>query len=367
MVSVAFAAVTKEYEPGHPVLRSLTLDIDAGTICCLIGPSGCGKSTALRLLAGLEEPTDGEVRIGTRRVNDVPTRGRGLGLVTQDNALLPSRPTEDSIGLPLALRADVGADERSRRVREQALALDIVDLLRHRPTQLSGGQVQLAQLARAVIARPRVLLLDEPLARVDPARRAAVRADLVQLQRLYGVTTLWVTADQAEAMAVADRVAVLIEGRLQQADPPLTVYRQPRTIEVARFVGEPEIALLAADVRGAPGDLWIEVAGTRVRARDPGIAALVGRRLTVGIRPHDLQPPGAGQVGGDAVAVTGTVTEAEPHGRHTVATVALEDAVLRWDAAPAGTRSGDPVALVLDPLRFHLFDAHTGVAVRHPE
>lgn len=368
MVSVSFAAVTKEHEPGRPVLRPFTLDIDDGSICCLIGPSGCGKSTALRILAGLETPTDGEVRLGRRRVNDVPTRGRGLGMVTQDVALLPTRPTEDSIGLPLALRPDVGEDERQRRVREQALALDIVDLLRRRPRQLSGGEAQLAQVARAVIARPQVLLLDEPLARIDPARRAAVRADVVRLQRLYGVTTLWVTADQGDALAVADRLAVLIDGRLQQVGPPLALYLEPRTVEVARFLGEPELGLLEATVRGVPGDLWLELAGTRCRVRTPAVARLRGGPVTVGIRPHELHRADApAGDSADAVTVTGTVVAVEPHGHHVVARVRLGDEMVHWDRAPLGTGVGDAAELVLDPQRFHLFDPHTGVAVHHPE
>lgn len=366
MVAVAFAGVTKEHEPGRPALRHLTLDIDDGTICCLIGPSGCGKSTALRILAGLDEPTDGEVRLGRRRINDVPTRARGLGMVTQDVALLPRRPTEDSIGLPLELR-QVDVDERRRRVRDQALELDIVDLLRRRPETLSGGEAQVAQIARAVIARPEVLLLDEPLARIDPARRAAVRADLVRLQRLYGVTTVWVTADQAEALAVADRLAVLLDGRLQQAAPPLVVYREPRTVAVARFVGEPEMNLLDGHVLGVPGDLWVEVAGVRCRLRAPAAARLRGGPATIGIRPHELHPPGAPGDGPDAAVAAGTVVGVEPHGPHVVATVALDGAAVRWDRAPFSLGPGDAVTLVLDPARFHVFDPHTGVALHHPE
>ncbi|HEU5085513.1 MAG TPA: ABC transporter ATP-binding protein [Acidimicrobiales bacterium] len=365
-MAVAFAGVTKEHEPGRAALRHLTLDIDDGTICCLIGPSGCGKSTALRILAGLDEPTDGEVRLGRRRVNDVPTRDRGLGMVTQDVSLLPRRPTEDSIALPLELRR-VDVDERRRRVHDQALELDIVDLLRRRPETLSGGEAQVAQIARAVIARPAVLLLDEPLARVDPARRAAVRGDLVRLQRLYGVTTVWVTADQAEALAVADRLAVLLDGRLQQAGPPLEVYRQPRTVDVARFVGEPEVNLLPGRVVGVPGDLWVEVAGARCRLRAPAAARLAGGPATVGLRPHELHEPGRPGDGADAVVAAGTVLGVETHGPHVVATVDLGGTVVRWDRAPLAVRTGDHVALVLDPARFHLFDPHTGVALHHPE
>lgn len=337
MVSVAFAAVSKERD-GRAVLRSLTLDVDDGTICCLIGPSGCGKSTALRLLAGLDQPTSGEIRIGRRRVNDVPTRERGLGMVTQVATLLPSRPTEDSIGLPLDLRADIDADERRRRIEEQALALDIGELLRRPAGTLSGGEAQVAQVARAVIARPDVLLLDEPLARIDPARRAVVRADLVRLQELYGVTTLWVTADQADALAVAHRVAVLVDGRLAQVGAPMEVYRRPRTLDVARFVGEPAIGV--------------------VRTR-------IGERtFDVGIRPHDLHVATPGAAG---TRFHGAVVDVEVLGRRAVATVAVDGGVLRWDGAPTTTRVGDRVDLVVHPDRVHLFDPATGVAVRHPE
>lgn len=364
MVDVAFAAVTKEHG-GRAVLRSLTLDVDEGTICCLIGPSGCGKSTAMRLLAGLEEPTHGEIRIGGRRANEVPTRDRGLGMVTQAATLLPSRPTEDSIGLPLDLRSDIDADERRRRIEEQALALDIGDLLRRPPGTLSGGEAQVAQIARAVIARPRVLLLDEPLARIDPARRSTVRADLVRLQQLYGVTTLWVTADQGDALAVADRVAVLLDGRLEQVGPPMEVFGRPRTLDVARFVGEPEIGVLRARV-GADGRS-LDLAGSSCRLPRPLADRFAGRAVDVGVRPHDLQVPGSGPVGADAVVVAGTVVAVELLGRRAEATVTVPGGLLRWDAAPPRTRVGDAVDLVVDPQRIHLFDPDTGVAVGHPE
>ena len=337
MASVAFAAVTKERD-GVPVLRSLTLDIDDGTICCLVGPSGCGKSTAVRLLAGLEEPTSGEIRIGDRRVNAVPTRDRGLGMVTQASALLPSRPTEDSVGLPLDLRQGIDRDERRRRIEEQALALDLGDVLRRPPSTLSGGEIQVVQIARAVIARPRVLLLDEPLARIDPARRGMVRADLVRLQQLYGVTTIWVTADQRDALAVADRVAVLIGGRLEQVGAPMEVYERPRTLAVARFFGEPEIGV----VRTLLGD----------------------RQVDVGIRPHELRAATPGATGTRFLAV---VVGVEVLGRRAVATVTVDGGVLRWDGAPVTTRVGDRVELVVDPGRVHVFDPDTGVARGHPE
>lgn len=363
MVEVAFAAVTKEHD-GRPVLRSFTLDVDDGTICCLIGPSGCGKSTALRLLAGLEQPSSGEIRIGRRRVNDVPTRHRGLGMVTQAATLLPSRATEDSIGLPLDLRADVDADERRRRIAEQALALDIGELLRRPAGTLSGGEAQVAQIARAVIARPDVLLLDEPLARIDPARRVVVRADLVRLQDLYGVTTLWVTADQADALAVAHRVAVLLDGRLQQVGPPMDVYRRPRTLAVARFVGEPEIGVVRARVE-RDGGAWLAAGGARWPAPATAVGALEGDEVDVGIRPHELRAAGPGAPSG--VVLAGRVTHVEARGRAAVATVAVDGGVLRWDAAPASTRPGEEVWLGFDPARAHLFDPAAGIAVWHPE
>lgn len=362
MVAVAFSAVTKEHD-GHPVLRSLTLDVDDGTICCLIGPSGCGKSTALRLLAGLEQPTSGDIRIDRRRINDVPTRQRRLGMVTQTATLLPNRPTEDSVGLPLDLRADVDADERRRRIEEQALALDIGALLRRPADTLSGGEAQVAQVARAVIARPDVLLLDEPLARIDPARRAIVRADLVRLQALYGVTTLWATADQADALAVAHRVAVLMDGRLEQVGTPMEVYRRPRTLAVARFVGEPTIGVLAAHIDRAGSALvtgavrWPTPSGARDHLRDGAV--------TVAVRPHDVHAAGPGAPAG--VVLTSRVTGVELAGRSAVATVAVEGGQLRWDGAPARTRVGDAVDLVVDPERVHLFDPAGGVAVWHPE
>lgn len=337
MASVAFAAVTKE-RAGRTDLRSLTLDVDDGTICCLVGPSGCGKSTAVRLLAGLEEPTSGEIRIGDRRVNEVPTRGRGLGMVTQTSALLPSRPTEDSVALPLDVREGIDRDERRFRIDEQALALDLDDVLRRPPGTLSGGEVQVAQIARAVIARPQVLLLDEPLARIDPARREVVRADLVRLQQLHGVTTIWVTADQRDALAVADRVAVLVDGRLEQVGAPMDVYERPRNLAVARFLGEPEIGVVRTE-------------------RD-------GRSVDLGIRPHELRAAASDATG---IRFRASVVGVEVLGRRAVATVVVDGGVLRWDGAPTATRVGDRIELVVDPERVHVFDPGTGAAVGHPE
>jgi multiple sugar transport system ATP-binding protein len=337
VVAVAFSAVTKEHD-GRAVLRPLTLDVDDGTICCLIGPSGCGKSTALRLLAGLDQPTSGEIRIGGRRVNDVPTRQRGLGMVTQTATLLPGRPTEDSIGLPLDLRPDIDDEERRLRIQEQALALAIGELLRRPAETLSAGEAQVAQVARAVVARPDVLVLDEPLARIDPARRAVVRADLVRLQDLWGVTTLWATADQADALAVAHRVAVLIQGRLEQVGAPMEVYRRPRTLAVARFVGEPEIGIVRIELGGRPIDL--------------------------GIRPHELRPAASGA---DGLRFRAAVAAVEILGRRAVATLEVDGGVLRWDDAPVATRVGDRVEVLADLARAHRFDPATGVAVWHPE
>ncbi|MFP5321553.1 MAG: ABC transporter ATP-binding protein [Acidimicrobiia bacterium] len=316
MADVAFAGISKRYGDDTWALRHLTLDVDAGTICCLVGPSGCGKSTALRVLAGLEEPTEGDVRIGSRTVTQLPTRSRGLGLVTQHHALLPGRATQDSIGLPLDLRGDVDTDERRRRIEADALALDIVELLERPAGSLSGGEAQVAQIARAIVGRPEVLLLDEPLARIDPSWRSTVRADLVRLQELYGVTTIWVTADQRDAMAVAHRMVVLLDGRLAQVGAPMEVYERPRSLAVARFVGDPEI----------------------------GVVEVGGRLL--GIRPYELralaegEPPAAGEE-----VVAGTVVGAEPHGPWQVATVAVDGGTLRWQGAPIGVRRGDAVRL----------------------
>ena len=336
MADVAFSGLSKRWGDAW-ALRHLTLDVQAGSICCLIGPSGCGKSTALRLLAGLDEPTEGEVRIGGRSMAGVPTRDRGLGLVTQHRALLPKRPTQDSIGLPLDLRGGVDVDERRRRIQADALALDIVDLLHRRPEDLSGGEAQVAQVARAIVGRPDVLLLDEPLARIDPSWRATVRADLVRLQELYGVTTIWVTADQRDAMAVAHRMAVLFDGRLAQVGPPLEVYERPRTLAVARFVGDPEIGVVQ-----------------------------VGDRL-VGVRPHDLRALADGEAPGPGEEVVlGTVTGVEPQGPWQVATVGVDGGVLRWQGAPLTVRPGDLVRLGHPRDRALLFDARTGDALGHP-
>ncbi len=284
-------------------------------------------------------------------------------MVTQSTTLLLRRPTEDSIGLPLDLRPDIDADERRRRIEEQALALDIGALLQRPASTLSGGEAQIAQVARAVIARPDVLLLDEPLARIDPARRSVVRADLVRLQALYGVTTLWVTADQSDALAVAQRVAVLIDGRLEQAGTPMDVYLRPGTLAVARFVGEPEVGVLRARVDH--GTATLDAGGARWPVPAAALRQLTTEYVDVAVRPHDLAAAGPAAPAG--VGLAGRVTGVELTGRAAVATVAVPDGVLRWDGAPVGIRSGDEVRLVVDPGRVHLVDPARGVALWHPE
>ncbi len=370
VVSVAFSAVAKRFGD-REVLRPFTLDVDDGTICCIIGPSGCGKSTVLRLLAGLEEPTSGEVRIGGQRVNERPTRDRRLGMVMQHQTLPAHRKARESVALPLTIHG-VPVAEIDERIRAEASTFGVADLLDRRPDQLSGGERRAVEVARALVGRPEVLLLDEPLAHLDPTRRLAIRVDLVRLHTAYGVTTIWVTADQADAMAVADRLAVLVDGRLHQVGAPLEVHDRPATVDVARFVGDPEMAIVEATVRGAPGDLWYEIGPHRFRARVPAAARYVGRSVLLGIRAHEVtlsqSGPGTDRTArADEVALVAVVTVVEPQGHRTVAELVVGPATLRSDTAPIGTRVGDHLAVTIDPGRFHLFDPHTGVAVHHAD
>jgi len=302
MASVAFEHVDKRYPGGVEALSDLCLEVADGELLALVGPSGCGKSTALRLLAGLEAPTAGTIRLGGRAVNELPPKARNVAMVFQDYALYPTRTVRGNLAFPLEMRR-LPRDEVTRRVEATAELLEIRDLLERLPRELSGGQRQRVAMGRALVREPAAFLLDEPLSNLDAKLRVQVRAEIAELRRRTGTTMLYVTHDQVEAMTLGDRVAVLHRGRLQQVAAPRELYERPANAFVAGFIGSPPMNLLPARLvegGGSNGGLSVELAGARVPL--PAALADAARRaaasdagaLLLGIRPEDLAlAPGA--------------------------------------------------------------------------
>jgi multiple sugar transport system ATP-binding protein len=302
VVAIATERLTKVFEDGTVAVDEVSLEVASGEFVVLLGPTGCGKSTMLRLVAGLERPTHGHVRIDGEIVDQLPASERGVAMVFQDYALYPHLTVAQNIGFPLRMHTTTGMDINSR-VGEVAEYLGITDLLRKMPTHLSGGQRQRVAMARAIVRKPQVFLLDEPLSNLDAGLRADLRSEVAVLSRRLGVTTLYVTHDQTEAMTMADRVAVLRRGVLQQIGPPAEVYGDPATLFVAAFLGTPRTNLLQGAVYAADGKPPVIDLGEQVLtldAADARVARLAdhhGERVTVALRADALRPVPDGTAG----------------------------------------------------------------------
>ena len=286
--------MTKVYPDGTEAVSGLDLDVGDGEFMVLVGPSGCGKTTALRMVAGLEDITAGDLRIGGRVVNDLSPKDRDVAMVFQDYALYPHMSVYDNMGFALKLRK-VDRAEIDRRVREAAEILDLSDLLKKKPKNLSGGQRQRVAMGRAIVRQPTAFLMDEPLSNLDAKLRVQMRAEVARLQRQLKVTTLYVTHDQVEAMTMGSRVAVMRKGLLQQVDRPQTLYDRPVNLFVAGFIGSPAMNLVQARLAESNGDHELEFGGRRlvldrdVLGRRPELKGYVGRTVILGIRPEDME------------------------------------------------------------------------------
>ena len=294
MARVALDGVWKRYPDGTEAVKDLTLDIDDGEFVILVGPSGCGKSTALRMVAGLEEISDGQLTIGDRVVNNLTPKERDIAMVFQSYALYPHMSVADNMGFALKL-AKVPKDEIRKRVEEAAEILDLTEYLDRKPRALSGGQRQRVAMGRAIVRSPSAFLMDEPLSNLDAKLRVAMRAEIAQLQDRLGVTTLYVTHDQVEAMTMGDRVAVLKRGALQQVAPPQELYENPRNLFVAGFIGSPAMNIARAkltDDNGTKvtfGDFTLDVPDEAC-AKYTGARGAAGRDVAVGLRPEHFVP-----------------------------------------------------------------------------
>ncbi|MGY0007391.1 ABC transporter ATP-binding protein [Micromonospora sp. I033] len=321
MTTVALKDVTKVFQDGTVAVDTINLDVNDGEFMVLLGPSGCGKSTVLRMVAGLEDPTSGAVMLGGEVANDLPPRERKIAMVFQDFALYPHMTVGDNIGFPLRL-SGVEPERRGERIQDVASALGIGDVLGRKPSQLSGGQRQRVAMGRAIVRRPGLFLMDEPLSNLDSGLRAELRAEISGLTRELGVTTIYVTHDQAEALTMADRVAIMRKGVLQDVGTPTQVYGRPATLYVAAFLGSPRMNLLEASVyvhldRYVAlnlGEQALYLPWDDIRSR--AVAHYHGERIVVGMRAEALTPV-APDTAGDVLH--GRIRYLEHHGHESLA------------------------------------------------
>ena len=294
MAEIVLENVSLLFDDGTLAVNALDLTVEDGTLMVLVGPSGCGKTTSLRMVAGLEEVSDGIVRIGDRVVNDVAPKDRDIAMLFQNYALYPHMSVFDNMAFGLRLRK-MKKPAVEERVQSTARTLELYDLLTRKPGQLSGGQRQRVAMGRAIVREPDAFLMDEPLSNLDAKLRVYMRGEISRLQRDVGVTTLYVTHDQIEAMTMGDRVAVLKRGVLQQVDRPQILYRKPANLFVAAFIGSPAMNMVQATLAADDGHRFVEFAGQRIRLDDqlladrPALGAYEGRPLIVGIRPEDME------------------------------------------------------------------------------
>ena len=360
MADVAFRGATKRFE-GRPAVDHLDLEVADGELLVLLGPSGCGKTTALRMVAGLEEPDEGEILIGGRVVNDVEPKDRDVAMVFQSYALYPHLNVERNIEFPLRRR---GIDTQLRRqtVHEVAASLGLQELLARKPRELSGGQRQRVALARAIVRQPRAFLMDEPLSNLDAALRMQTRADIVALQARLGTTTLYVTHDQVEAMTMGHRIAVMDCGVLQQVGAPHVLYDRPANLFVARFLGNPGMNVLPATL-DHPGAHFARVDGGHVPLGDGGAGATgQAASLVVGVRPEHLALSPSGSL--EATVLLVELLGADVHvlcqlGGDT-------KLVVRQDASAPRPAIGDGVRIVAATGSVHVFTGESGARLGGP-
>src|SRR5579862_6860737 len=313
MAQIVLDHVDKIYSGGVKAVDGLSLEIKDGEFMVLVGPSGCGKSTALRSIAGLEEISNGTIVIGDRVVNDLPPKDRDIAMVFQNYALYPHMTVEDILAFGLQLRK-TPKDEIRRRVTEAAKMLGLEQYLKRKPAALSGGQRQRVAMGRAIVREPQAFLMDEPLSNLDAKLRVSMRAALNQLHDRLGTTTVYVTHDQVEAMTLGDRVCVLSDGRLQQADTPQKLFESPVNLFVAGFIGSPAMNFALAELTRDGGPA-VTFAGYRlpvpaaVLDGRPGLAGYLGRKVILGIRPSDFEDGALGDPGWARLPVTAGVTE----------------------------------------------------------
>ncbi len=360
MATVSFRDATRIY-PGsdHPAVDKLNLDIEDGELMVLVGPSGCGKSTSLRMVAGLEEVNSGSIWIGDRDVTDVAPKDRDIAMVFQNYALYPHMTVADNMGFSLKIKG-FNKEERLERVRKAADLLGLSELLERKPKNLSGGQRQRVAMGRAIVQNPKVFLMDEPLSNLDAKLRVQTRGQISELQKRMGVTTLYVTHDQVEAMTMGSRVAVMNAGVLQQVDTPLALYDKPANIFVAGFIGSPAMNLIEAKIV----DGGVEITGHTIPVPREVLDKASGKTVTIGIRPE------AFEISSDDSGIALDINTVEETGADTYLYGALEgegEKALTDESkqivARVNTRvtsgANSTVRVSVDPAKIHVFDNET--------
>jgi multiple sugar transport system ATP-binding protein len=400
VAEIALEDVGKIYPDGTRAVTGFDLSIGDGEFVVLVGPSGCGKTTALRMVAGLEEISEGTVRIGDVVVNDLPPRDRDIAMVFQNYALYPHMTVYENMAFGLKLRK-VAKEEIHRRVLEAARILGLEDFLKRKPRALSGGQRQRVAMGRAIVREPQAFLMDEPLSNLDAKLRVQMRSEIAKIQRDLGVTTIYVTHDQVEAMTMGDRVAVMRKGFLQQVEPPQTLYDHPLNLFVAGFIGSPAMNMVEADLSRTDGASYVEFGGFRLRVDDqavaarPALAKFDDKSVIIGLRPEDMEDSSLDQDAprdrrisatvdlrealGSQIVIHFTVnapmvlTEDTKELAHDVGAEALEELQAKADQSTSkfvaqldprtSVREGDRIELVVDTARLHFFDPETGLGI----
>ncbi len=395
MAEVVLKDINKVYPNGYHAIHDLNLSIEDGEFLVLVGPSGCGKSTALRMVAGLEDISSGDMHIGDKLVNDVHPKDRDIAMVFQNYALYPHMSVADNIGFALKL-AKVPKAEIEERVTKAAQILDLTEQLDRKPGQLSGGQRQRVAMGRAIVRQPKAFLMDEPLSNLDAKLRVQMRAEIAGLQRDLGVTTLYVTHDQVEAMTMGDRVCVLKRGYLQQVDTPQNLYDSPDNVFVAGFIGSPSMNLMRVTLGGTEDAPTVEVAGQTlaldadVLSQRPALKNFFGSEIVLGIRPEDLEDASVATDPDPAKTMTSEVALVEALGSEIIVhfplavdSFSIMDAEFEGEDAVEASKDdqgrtiyvgrfsprsfakiGSSIDIVIDTARFHFFDPASGEAIR---
>ncbi len=389
MATIEFVHVSKKFENGFVAVDDFSLSLLDGELMVLVGPSGCGKSTALRILAGLEDPTEGEVRIDGRNVSTIAPQGRDIAMVFQSYALYPHMTVRENIEFGLKLH-HVSDDEITRRVAFASELLGLSELLQRRPKALSGGQRQRVAMGRAIVREPKVFLMDEPLSNLDAKLRVHMRSEILRLQRRLKTTMLYVTHDQVEAMTMGTRVAVMREGALLQVGTPKEIYNHPANAFIAGFIGSPSMNLAEATLGRAPdGAVWLHLGGQRllldqsVLDGHPQRAAAVdtGTKIVSGVRPEDLEDSALAAAAPEH-CLEATVDLVEELGSQTMVHFGIDAVAVNAEERPdlavsrlsgmtfVGTfnprtqvRAGERARIAVDTTRLHFFDLVTGVSI----
>ncbi|GAA5338669.1 ABC transporter ATP-binding protein [Thermus antranikianii] len=351
-------------------VKDFNLETEDGEFVVFVGPSGCGKTTTLRMIAGLEEVSEGRIYIGDRLVNDVPPKDRDIAMVFQNYALYPHMNVYENMAFGLRLRR-YPKDEIDRRVKEAARILKIEHLLNRKPRELSGGQRQRVAMGRAIVREPKVFLMDEPLSNLDAKLRVEMRAEIAKLQRRLGVTTIYVTHDQVEAMTLGHRIVVMKDGEIQQVDTPLNLYDFPANRFVAGFIGSPSMNFIRAGVEVQGERVYLVAPGFRVRA-NPVLAQALrpygGKEVWMGIRPEHLGLKGYTVIPEEENVIRGEVEVAEPLGAETEIHVSVDGTVLVAKVdGHAPVKPGDRVELLADTSRLHAFDVESDQTIGHAQ